>query len=344
MYSSSRSLRILSTVLSLVTAACTRTEVTDPLPQLVLSPDRLQDSALAGSSLPRVMTIHVTNTGAGALDWVAAIKHASPWAAIAADKGTAGRDSVLIWADPLGLAAGDYEDTVVVEARTGTASIEVPLDFRILALPVAPGPAVRLHFLQPPTNTTAGPIGPVVVAALDSLDNTATSFTGVVNVSIISDTGGPPFGAAATSAVAGVAAFSSLGIPAVGCYRLIASATGLRPDTSASFGTAVDACWDHLVFTVQPGNATVGAPITPAVTVCVFDDFGNIDTRFTGVVTMTIGANPGSGTLSGTVSVPAVSGCATFANLSIDQPGSGYTLIASSQALTAGSALFNVSP
>ena len=44
---------------------------------------------------------------------------------------------------------------------------------------------------------------------------------------------------------------------------------------------------------------------------------------------MAIGTNPGGGTLSGTNPVAAVSGVATFANLSIDKAGNGYTLTAS---------------
>ena len=45
-------------------------------------------------------------------------------------------------------------------------------------------------------------------------------------------------------------------------------------------------------------------------------------------VTLAIGTNPGSGTLSGTVTVAAVNGVATFSNLSINKAGTGYTLTA----------------
>jgi hypothetical protein len=55
-------------------------------------------------------------------------------------------------------------------------------------------------------------------------------------------------------------------------------------------------------------------------------------TGFAGLVTIAIGTNPsvgGLGTLQGTLQVAAVSGVATFADLSIDQNGDGYTLIVS---------------
>ena len=41
---------------------------------------------------------------------------------------------------------------------------------------------------------------------------------------------------------------------------------------------------------------------------------------------MAIGTNPGGGTLSGTTTVAAVAGVATFSNLSINKAGTGYTL------------------
>ena len=45
-------------------------------------------------------------------------------------------------------------------------------------------------------------------------------------------------------------------------------------------------------------------------------------------VTLSLGNNPGGGTLGGTLTVAAVNGLATFNNLSINAAGSGYTLVA----------------
>jgi autotransporter-associated beta strand protein len=69
------------------------------------------------------------------------------------------------------------------------------------------------------------------------------------------------------------------------------------------------------------------------VTVQIQDAAGNL-TSSTANVAMAIGTNPGSGTLSGTTSVAAVAGVATFSTLSIDKVGTGYTLSASSGVLT----------
>jgi len=73
------------------------------------------------------------------------------------------------------------------------------------------------------------------------------------------------------------------------------------------------------------------------------DPFGNTTPAFTGAVTVAIGANPGSGALTGTLSHNAVAGIATFNDLQIDQPGIGFTLTAAASGLTgATSATFDM--
>src|SRR5439155_477377 len=77
--------------------------------------------------------------------------------------------------------------------------------------------------------------------------------------------------------------------------------------------------------------------------VAVQDAQGNTVTTATTSSTVAIGTNPASGTLSGTATVAAVSGVATFFNLSIDKAGTGYTLTASATGLTgATSSAFNI--
>ena len=82
--------------------------------------------------------------------------------------------------------------------------------------------------------------------------------------------------------------------------------------------------------------------IAPPVTVRILDANGNLTTS-TASVTIAIGTNPGGGTLSGTLTVAAVAGVATFSNLSINKAANGYTLTAASAGLTgATSNAFNV--
>src|SRR6266516_3156629 len=99
-----------------------------------------------------------------------------------------------------------------------------------------------------------------------------------------------------------------------------------------------------LIFTVQPSNAAAGAGITPAMQVAVQDAQGNTVTTATTSITLAIGTNPASGILSGTVTVAAVNGVATFSTLSLNMVGTGYTLTATATGLTsATSSAFNIS-
>lgn len=98
----------------------------------------------------------------------------------------------------------------------------------------------------------------------------------------------------------------------------------------------------QLAFGQQPVNTAGGATITPSPTVRILDQFGNLTTS-TANVTIAIGTNPAGGTLSGTTTVAAVAGVATFNGLSINTAGTGYTLAASSTGLTgATSSAFNI--
>lgn len=101
----------------------------------------------------------------------------------------------------------------------------------------------------------------------------------------------------------------------------------------------------NLTFRTQPVT-TLPLTTIPTVRVAVEDDLGNTMTSFTGTVTIAIGRNGGvvvPGTLSGTTTVAVVNGIATFSDLSIDQPGNGYTLRATASGLIgAESAAFNI--
>jgi alpha-tubulin suppressor-like RCC1 family protein len=99
-----------------------------------------------------------------------------------------------------------------------------------------------------------------------------------------------------------------------------------------------------LAFSVQPSTTAAGHAITPAVQVAVQDAQGKTLTSASASITLAIGTNPVGGTLSGTAPVAAVNGVATFSNLSIDSPGSGYTLTAFAGGLNGmTSAAFTVS-
>ena len=99
-----------------------------------------------------------------------------------------------------------------------------------------------------------------------------------------------------------------------------------------------------LAFIQQPSTVVQNLTMSP-VSVAIEDQFSNVVTSATNPVTLTIGANPASGTLFGGGPVGASGGIATFTALSIDAAGNGYTLVAATSGLTsATSTAFNVLP
>jgi hypothetical protein len=245
--------------------------------------------------------------------------------------------------------------TLTAEARGVTSGTSA-------AFNITPAPATQLTFSVQPSTTAAGcPITPAVeVTALDQFGGTATGFTGDVAVAIDSNpAGGTLSGTTTVAAADGVTTFSDLRINRSGTgYTLSATSGSLTAGTSVAFDvtpvlasqlvftfdvTTVPA--SQLVFTTQPTTTTVGATISPAVEVTMQDALGNINRCFTGDVTVAIWDNPGGGTLSGTTTVGAVAGVATFSDLTIDMPGIGYTLIATAPPVTpAVSTAFAITP
>src|SRR5947207_9824043 len=92
------------------------------------------------------------------------------------------------------------------------------------------------------------------------------------------------------------------------------------------FFQAEDGIRDHCVTGVQ----TCALPILPS---------------FTGSVTVALGTNPGGSTLSGTTTVAAVNGVASFGDLSANKTGTSYALSATATGLNpATSSGFNITP
>src|SRR5438105_618400 len=94
-----------------------------------------------------------------------------------------------------------------------------------------------------------------------------------------------------------------------------------------------------------PPNGTAGEPLSPAVRVSAIDSSGSVDTAFHGTVTLTLGEHPEGAALRGTRQLDAVRGVASFADLSINRAGTGYTLVATATGVRgATSPTFAVAP
>jgi autotransporter-associated beta strand protein len=192
---------------------------------------------------------------------------------------------------------------------------------------------------QPPDSVTAGAPFGLVVTAEDGLGNVDTSYSGSVTVMDYYQLLG---GTTTVRAVDGVATFSGLTLDQANYSEymyLDVSANGL-PHAYTNYFTVNPATATQLGI---PSRGNVVAGSTFSITVDATDPYGNVDTTFSGNVTLALANNPGGATLVGTLTQAAVSGEATFSGLTLDMLGSGYTLTATGSGLTsATSALFDV--
>lgn len=250
-------------------------------------------------------------------------------------------DSAVATVNANGVASGVSLGPVTITARVdgvaGSAAVTVTV-----------GPAHELTFTSLPTTLVAGtPITPaIVVTARDVGGNVATGFSGNVTVSLSANpVGGTLMGTTTEAALSGVATFADLHIDKSGSGYTFQATAGALSTTASPPVTISPAQPVDLVFTGQPSPAVAGSSIAPAVLVVVADQFGNTVPSFADSIGVAIGTNPGGGTLSGTKRALAVNGVASFADLSIDRAGSGYTLTATTASLpTDTSTAFAVGP
>ena len=212
-----------------------------------------------------------------------------------------------------------------------------------------PGAPARVRFTSAPAGTLpilAGTaLAPSVAASvLDANGNVATSASTTVSLALIGPPGGASLdGTTSIAAVAGVATYGSLKASAPwGSYRLVASAAGLVPDTTAAFTVLGPPA--KLAFVAQPTNAASSATL-PSVTVAVQDAAGATLAAASNSVSLAIGSNPGGASLSGGAPTSPAAGVASFPGLSLNKAGTGYSLIATATGLTsATSSAFNIAP
>jgi hypothetical protein len=210
--------------------------------------------------------------------------------------------------------------------------------------PPTPSPtATHFGVVASPTAVTAGGAVTLTVTALDSSNNPVPGYTGTVHFSSSDSQAGLPSDFQFTSANNGTATFNNVTLATAGSQTITATDVSNAISGSATVVVSPGAA-GQLVYGQQPSNATVGATITPAVTVKIMDNYGNLlSGDQTDQVTLSFGANPGLATLGGSTTVTVSGGVATFSNLTVSQPGTGYTLVASSGSLaTVTSAPFNI--
>ena len=222
--------------------------------------------------------------------------------------------------------------TYVLRATSGVLTTALSEPIR-----VTPGPPAALVFKARPGSTAAGvSLFPTpVVMVVDAAGFQVTTATNPITVALgTNPTGTVLKGTLTRTAAAGQATFTGLNLDRASDqpYTLVAKAEGLPPATSAGFLITAGPA-HHVAFLTQPRATRYGAPVTPAVRLGVQDRFNNACTRATNAVALALGANPTGGVLSGTRTKAAVSGSASFGDLSINKAGAGYTLRATASGL-----------
>jgi len=227
-------------------------------------------------------------------------------------------------ASPTAGATTSFAFTITNEAATqqlGSAQISAPAGFVITGAPGAksftPSSALFINLgLNPPTTTTTLTVNAIPVCSGGSYQwgieaKQSNDFSGTGNdFQLDPASAGNLSGSAAGSCSL---AFTSDGEPATTVVNQVIT-------------SAVD---------------STGGPVK----VEVLDGSGKLVTGSTAAVTVAIGSNPAAGSLTGTLTVNASGGIASFSDLSINQQGDGYTLTATSPGLTPAqpSGSFNIS-
>ena len=151
-------------------------------------------------------------------------------------------------------------------------------------------------------------------------------------------------GASATTDAGGLAStIWTLG-PGAGTQTVSASASGLLGSPITFTATARSVAPAKLVFADSPlASNTAGSPLR--ITINALDAQGDLAKDFAGSVTVALGPTSPAAPLNGTLTATAVAGVATFSNVRINLPNTGYVLTASTSGLgSATSGSFAVVP
>ena len=196
--------------------------------------------------------------------------------------------------------------------------------------------ASQLIFVaEPASSQTAGAPFGFKVEAEDAFGNLATTFDGTLVAALSPNSGNATLAGAVTAvASGGVAVFSGVSVNQVGSgYTIQVSGVNGPPATSTPFNVSIGAATELVIPTQPPSSVTAGDPFS--LTVAVADPYGNIETSFSGPITIGLLGDPKNGALNGTLTATATNGVATFSGLSLFTAASGYTIQAKSGNLTA---------
>jgi uncharacterized repeat protein (TIGR03803 family) len=193
---------------------------------------------------------------------------------------------------------------------------------------IVPAVVAQLAFTTAPQTLAAGATGTLTVQ-LQNQFGASIAASAPVTVNLTSSSSGGVFLIGGNPVTIVTIPAGSVGITfqykdtMAGTPTLTASAAGV---SSAVQQETVTAVATSLVFGVQPSGAIAGMAISPAVTVEVLDQNGNLlATDNTDQVTLSVASGPGAFAGGNTVTATVSGGIATFGNLIFPTAGS-YTL------------------
>jgi uncharacterized repeat protein (TIGR03803 family) len=194
----------------------------------------------------------------------------------------------------------------------------------------------KLVIAQQPTKGTAGAsLSPAITVDLeDRFGNIVTFDSSSVTLALAtSPKGGTLTGKTTVAAVHGIATFTGLSLKIAGAYTLMATDGSDNAGVSNQISIAPAAA-AKLVIAQQPTTGTHGVALTPSLIADIEDAFGNLITTASSSVTIALSSKPAGGAISGTTTVNAVKGIATFAGLKLSKAGS-YLVKVTDGSLTA---------
>ena len=232
--------------------------------------------------------------------------------------------------------AGSHEFAGAVILRTAGVTTVTVTDQAVASMSgaqtitVTPAGAAALVLSGIPELATAGQPYDLTVTARDAFGNLATGYGATVQFTSSDPAAELPAPYPFQPSDGGAHTFAGVVFKTAGAQLLQASDGTIGADAAVTVEPGAAAV---LRFTAQPSDVQAGEVISPPVVVTAYDGFDNIATGFAGPVTVALGANPGAGTLSGTLSVGPLLGIATFGDLRISTGGNGYTIVASAGGL-----------
>jgi N-acetylneuraminic acid mutarotase len=246
-------------------------------------------------------------------------------------------------------ANGKAPTTCVANATMGSYTVKAStgaLNSSAVSLTNLAGAAATISYTTPPSNAVAGAnIAPPIVVHVADANGNPVGSDGITLTLVVNPGGSTLMGGTATTNASGDATFAGVSLNHVGTgYTLKATDSSANPltATSGSFNISAAAA-ATISYTTPPSNAVAGANITPPIVVHAQDANGNPVAGDS--ITLTLAANPGGSTLIGGGATTNASGDATFAGVSLNHVGAGYTLKAtdsSASPLTATSGPFNI--